>query len=296
MNRKTRATVVIASQDRPEELRQCLNSVLRSVTSEDEVIVVDSASADPDAVSAVASTAGVRLIRSERAGSARARNIGVRHSRGEIVAFTDDDARVDPGWLDALVDGFSNPSVGAVVGPVFEIGSNPPVLLLNFAYFDAATDAVTFNRMQDDWFARVRFGAIGSGANLAVRRNVFERQGLFRESLGRGAPIGGDENYFLLTIIEGEETVVNEPSARVYHPLQPPKRFEELERCGIAYLLYVAINRPRLRARLIKSIVLRRLRRARSLPNALASGPGLVKALLSAPALLMAARRIDRGR
>src|SRR5262245_3124748 len=126
MHRKTRATVVIASKDRPEELRDCLTSVLRSVTLEDEVIIVDSASADPDAVRLVASTAGVRLIRSERAGSARARNIGVRHSHGEVVAFTDDDARVDAGWLDALVGRFSDLSVGAVVGPVFETDADPP--------------------------------------------------------------------------------------------------------------------------------------------------------------------------
>ena len=291
MNPKIRASVVVASRDRPEELQKCLQSVLQAITADDEIIVIDSASADAKAVSNVAVSSGARLIRTKRGGSARARNIGIRHARGDVIAFTDDDALVDVGWLEALMSRFSSPNVGAVVGPVFKLGSAPPALLLSCADFDPANDVVAFNRLQEDWFARVHFGGIGSGANLAVRRSAFERHGLFRENLGRGAPISGDENYYLLTLVECGETVVNEPAARVYHPPQPLERLRELKRCRIAYLLYILITRPRLRwlsiARLIS-----RFRGQRSFqPTGRASVSEFGRALISAPALLYAACR-----
>ena len=175
-----------------------------------------------------------------------------------MIAFTDDDARVDRGWLDALVSRFSNPAIAAVVGPVFELGSAPPATLFPFADFDASSDAVSFDRTESAWLARLHFGAIGVGANLAVRRSAFERHGLFRESLGRGAPIAGDENYYLLTLVESGETVVNEPTARVFHPPQPMERLRELQRSRIAYLLYILVTRPKLRWLLITSLISRR--------------------------------------
>jgi hypothetical protein len=186
------------------------------------------------------------------------------------------------------------------VGPVFEIGSSPPVLLKNFQGFNAATDAIGFNRTQDGWFERVHLGSIGSGANLAVRRSVFDRHGLFREGLGAGAPIGGDETYFLLSAVELGETVVNEPLARVYHPVQSAQRLEELVQCRAAYVLYVAINCPGVRWRLIKSLRLLLLRRRHAAPLSASAGASsriaLIKVLVRALVLFKRARRMDHGK
>ncbi|MFZ0745645.1 MAG: glycosyltransferase, partial [Terracidiphilus sp.] len=166
------------------------------------------ASADPASIREVVSGFDARLFRLERTGAARARNFGIRQARGEIIAFTDDDASVGPEWLDALASGFSNPAVSAVVGPVFELASEPARLLFPSAGFDAGSDRVSLSRSDPTWFEKLRSGAFGFGANLAVRRAVFKRHGLFRECLGAGAPIGGDENYFLLALIENGGLVV----------------------------------------------------------------------------------------
>jgi glycosyltransferase involved in cell wall biosynthesis len=286
--------VVIATRDRPEELRQCLRSVRSALSGDDEIIVVDSASRDAQHVARVAADAGAVLIRSERSGSARARNIGARRAHGEFIAFTDDDALVDPSWLEALAARFADPLVGAVVGPVFELGAQHSKLLFGHPDFDPARDTVSFDRATDEWFRRVRLGAIGSGANLAVRRGVFQNLGPFRESLGCGAPIGGDENYFLLSVVEEGQRVVSDPAVRVRHPAQSPSRLLELERSRLAYVLYVGLTRPNLRCQWL-SLVASRLRPGRSGGSGagIASSP-LRAGVIRAARLLFAARRIDR--
>ena len=117
MTPRVRASVISASRDRPDELQLCLRSIRQAVTADDEIIVVDSASADAEGVRRVAASSGARYIRTEAGGSAKARNAGIQQARGDIIAFTDDDARVEAGWLSALVAGFSDPAVTAVVGP-----------------------------------------------------------------------------------------------------------------------------------------------------------------------------------
>ena len=288
-------SVVIASRDRPQELSKCLQSVRRAISPGDEIIVVDSASIYPELVREVVTISGAKLFRLERAGAARARNWGIRQAKGEIVALTDDDALVDPEWLDALAKGFLDPDVSAVIGPVFELKAEPARLLYPFPAFDAAVERISFSRSDPCWFDKVRLGGIGFGANLAVRRSVFQSHGLFRESLGAGAPISGDENYFLLALIENRGVVLNEPSARVFHPRQTDERFLELQNGRLAYFLYVLLTRPHLRFALIAKALRRVSQRNRNLVLPGRSYSSLLREFVSAPILLQRAFSIDRS-
>ncbi len=295
MTREYRVSVVISTRNRVKELRTCLQSVAKAVSANDEVIVVDSASDHPQELKTMVSEFNVALLRSEKAGSARARNMGVLAARGAIVAFTDDDAIVDPGWLDTLVGAFADGSVDAVVGPVFALESDPPEVLTPGLGFDAATSRVRFSREDDNWFARMRYGAVGFGANLAVTRAGFEKYGMFRQGLGAGACIGGDENYFLLSVVEGGGVVLNEPNARVFHPRQDDARLQEWQQQRVAYVLYILVTRPRLFGLLMSNL----LRKAGSSgPKQSASGAAgrsLLRELVTAPWLVMQAVRMDRS-
>lgn len=290
-----RVTVVIATRNRPEQLRVCLASVQRAMAPSDEIVVVDSASDDPEPTRNVALLAGARIFRCEQRGAARARNLGARNARGGLIAFTDDDVVVDEGWLDAIAKTFSDASIDAVVGPVFELGKSPRALLMKFASFDAATETVTFSRMQEDWFNRLRFGAIGVGANMAIRRSTFADYGLFRESLGQGAPIIGDETFFLFSAVVDGATVANNPLAFIYHPAQLSERADEINRSNIAYLVYLGLKFPRHIPRMVKSLYNRLPAGGASAHDSMrTSNQNLIKSLRSAPRLLFAAWRFTR--
>jgi glycosyltransferase involved in cell wall biosynthesis len=287
-------SVVVASRDRPVQLRACLQSIRRGTLQPAEVIVVDGASRDPASVAQVAREAGTALLRTERPGAARARNIGLQATDAQLIALTDDDAIVDRDWLVGIVDGFSDASVQAVVGPVFELGTTPPALLYNRAGFNPSVDRAYFSRAQPDWFERAALGALGFGANLALRRGALELNGLFRESLGAGAPIGGDENYYLLTLIERGGAVVNQPRARVFHPRTTNGHARSAAVSAVPYVLFVLATRPALRA-LVTKRLLRQLRQGEiGRLGAAASPPQLVRGLVVSPAQLLAAWVIER--
>jgi glycosyltransferase involved in cell wall biosynthesis len=101
-------SVVFATHNRAARLRTLLRSLREQTVGVDsfEVIVVDDGSSDETASVLVAeSEAGVldlRTVRHERArGPAAARNAGWALARAPLVAFTDDDCRADPAWLQA---------------------------------------------------------------------------------------------------------------------------------------------------------------------------------------------------
>jgi GT2 family glycosyltransferase len=99
-----RVSVVIPTYGRPAALARCLAALaeLDYPRNRFDVIVVDDGSPSPVGVDAPA-VLPLRVIRQPRGGPASARNAGIRTATGEVVAFTDDDCRPEPGWLTALV-------------------------------------------------------------------------------------------------------------------------------------------------------------------------------------------------
>ncbi len=102
------ASVIIATRDRPEHLRQCLESLVRLEYPKDrfEVIVVDDESAQPldGVVAAFAQSLNLKLIRIAHSGPGGARNHGANLAAGHVLAFTDDDCEPAPDWLRRIVD------------------------------------------------------------------------------------------------------------------------------------------------------------------------------------------------
>lgn len=148
-------------------------------------------------------------------GLSGARNTGVEDATGELVAFLDDDAQAEPGWLAGLVAPFADPLVVATGG-----------------HAEAAWDAG-----RPRWFPRefdwvvgcsyiglpARGGRVRNpiGASMAFRRALVLEAGGFRSDVGRvGAhPTGGEETELSIRIrrLRPDARVILAPNSRVRH-------------------------------------------------------------------------------
>jgi len=115
-------SVIVCTRNRPDSVRITLRSILACRYPPDrwEAIVVDNAAeADPSIVAAAAELDGevpIRVVHEPVPGLSNARNCGLRHARGEIVVYGDDDVEVDPEWLAVLAAPFAEERVGATSG------------------------------------------------------------------------------------------------------------------------------------------------------------------------------------
>ena len=164
----------------------------------------------------------VRCIRDEAGILSRARNRAIAETTGEFIVFLDDDAMPEPGWLQAIVAGFGAAEidvVGGAVVPAYE--QAPPPWWSARIELVFAPQVSTFERH------RVSHQEYPHGANIAFRRSVFARVGLFREDLGYigNKLIPGDESELLLRIEKSGGAILYEPAAVVRH-LIPAARMD----------------------------------------------------------------------
>ena len=164
-----------------------------------EVIVVDNGSSD-DTRAVVANYDVTLLVESEIRTSYAARNRGIRHARGELVAFLDSDCIADRDWLSQLVAGFDEERIAAVVGAIEDA--------------PATTLCEEFTARLRPFARPLRRGlATLLTANVAVRRDALESVGVFDESL----PTAGDVDLGWRLQQQLGLAIAENPRARVHH-------------------------------------------------------------------------------
>ena len=188
------ATVLIATCNRARLLDRTLASIreLRAAPGRAwEVIVVDNNSADDTRAVVERHTRDypvpLTYLFEARQGRSSALNAGIAASRGTVIAMTDDDVLVDPGWLDAACDALLAPedrSIAYAGGPVTPLWESPPPSWLDLSRGDLwGTIAI-----QDHGAAPFVYEGekkVPLGANMAARRSLFDAVGAFRADLGR---------------------------------------------------------------------------------------------------------------
>ncbi|HUU34501.1 MAG TPA: glycosyltransferase [Vicinamibacterales bacterium] len=109
-------SVVVCAYNASDTIRDCLTSLQALTYPRVETIVVDDGSRD-DTAAIAATFAGVRVISIPNGGLSAARNVGLAHATGDIVAYTDADVRVDADWLTYLVQPLLHSAVAGSGGP-----------------------------------------------------------------------------------------------------------------------------------------------------------------------------------
>ena len=221
----TLISIIVATCNRPEQLRGCLQSLTRQDTARRlEIIVVDNRPGSYSLASLTTEFPDVVFLEEPRRGVSFARNAGIVRSKGDVVVTVDDDVVVPTDWLDKLVAPFSRHDVMAVTGNVlpFELENRAHILFEEYGGLGRGFKQLEFNGTWFESFHRsaVTTWKLGGTANSAYRASIFSDPsiGLLDETLGPGTPTGvGEDTYIFYKILKAGHTIVYEPSALVYH-------------------------------------------------------------------------------
>lgn len=108
-------TVTVCSYNGSATIRECLEGILNLEYPNYNVLVVDDGS--KDGLAEIVKEYPVKLISTPNCGLSAARNTGMNHATGEIIAYIDDDAYPDPHWLHYLAYGYLNTEHACIGGP-----------------------------------------------------------------------------------------------------------------------------------------------------------------------------------
>ena len=206
-------SVVIASDRVNGSLRDCLTSLERQEGAPPfEVLVASSSAPAPPA----AGRFSLEWIRAEDRNPAARRNLAARRAKGAILAFVDDDAQAEPGWIAA----------GARVLEEADVAGGPDLGPSGAPYLERVSDLLLATPLVGSGVPaherKPPSGPVGSPhdvalCNLFVRREAFEALGGFDESLG----YVGEDTEFVRRALDRRLRVVLDPTIRVRHRRRP---------------------------------------------------------------------------
>jgi glucosyl-dolichyl phosphate glucuronosyltransferase len=221
-------SVILCTYNRHKSLLEALESIKRSILPPEvswEVIIVDNNSIDQTKTIAkifVDKDPGrFRYIFEGRQGKSFALNSGVQAATGEILALADDDAIVDPNWLWELKRCFDEFDCLGVAGKILPIWSKEkPYWYVGEGFFKVNGPIVEYDLGHE--YCKIEESHLPFGANLAFRKDVFKKYGLFRTDLGPnpGDLIRGEDTEFCIRLLDAGEKLVYSPKAIVHHPVE----------------------------------------------------------------------------
>jgi len=219
-----RISVVICaySEGRWEQIRAAVDSVRAQSLRADQIIVVVDHNPVLRARLAAALPDVTVTENQEARGLSGARNTGIVRSRGEIVAFLDDDAVAEPDWLKFLSDPYADPSVAGVGGL-----AKPHWETRRPSWFPDEFDWVVGCAYRGIPRFRVPVRNL-MGCNMSFRREIFETVHGFKDGIGRAAgkrPLGCEETELCIRIGQAcPASVLLFDERAVVHHLVPSAR------------------------------------------------------------------------
>ena len=198
-------SVVVPFYNAEKFLGECIDGLLNQSIPRDqyEIILVDNNSTD-DSVAIASKYRGVTILAQPRSGSYAARNLGIQHAQGEIIATIDPDCRPDFDWLEQAREGMQNENCLILIGHQRHAGQSEAMRLLEL-YESEKVAYVTESGKNELYF--------GYTNNMAFRRALFDDLGLFPER------VRGGDTLFVRVVVDrfGCESVCFRPEMRTTH-------------------------------------------------------------------------------
>jgi GT2 family glycosyltransferase len=218
-------SVIVRSCGRPREVMELIGRLTRQTYARFEIVVCDQ-TGSPELLARMKAEGGplIRVIARPPLGASGARNEAVRHARGEILAFIDDDdLPFDDDWLALHVANYEDPNCMGVNGrhvhgpqgsPAPRFAGRAYRLCFRHTFWKDTTSFVTS--------ARRKVGVdFLFGTNSSVRREVVERIGGWDE----GVPTWGEEQSFAFKLKRAKrcgEYLVFDPRPQIWRRTDIP--------------------------------------------------------------------------
>ena len=221
-------SIIISTYNNSASLMRTLLSVSEQDADKNiwECVVINNNSTD-DTVEQFAAFAkehadiNIRLVDEPQQGLSYARNRGIVESKGQILAFIDDDETINKGFVSAYIDLFQNHGAFIAAGALkVRYDSARPRWMSHYTEkmianpLDLGNEIITITRT-----------VMPTGGNMAFNREVFNLYGNFDTSLGRRGNelFGGEENDLFERIRDLGERIFYTPHAIVYHHIADKK-------------------------------------------------------------------------
>ncbi|MEM0203521.1 MAG: glycosyltransferase [Archaeoglobaceae archaeon] len=196
------SVVVATTPNRLSQLLQLIESIKAQDLPPDEVIVVtDKGKKDLIKLDDLR----IKVVESDGEGLSKARNKGIEESSGEIIVFIDDDVVLpDKDTFSRVLSAFQDEKVAVYGVQVKPVPRNSVRLPDQFNWIFGCTDDKALRPV---------------GAFFAVRREIFEKVGFFKEGLGRKSSslISGEETELFLRVEKLGFRVLLDNSIKVHH-------------------------------------------------------------------------------
>lgn len=232
-------SVVVATYLRYDILPDCIEALRGQTLNPNalEILIVDNS---PDAEESLrfgtrySNVKNLRWIHQSSVGLSKARNRGIRESRFPIIAFIDDDALAVANWAEELIKTFEyyGDHVAGVGGRI-DLGWRTP--RPRWLHSSLCKFLTTIDYGPDRKILGLKEEI--AGANMAFRKSVFEKLGLFPESLGRKGStlLSSEETRLLFRIHEAGHSIAYAPEAKVEHVVDPSRLVQSWFRKRVAW-------------------------------------------------------------
>jgi glycosyltransferase involved in cell wall biosynthesis len=233
-----RVSVIVITRNHSHSLAKTLKALSEQEYPDLEIVLVDSGGdLEKEKTVQLAKTYGTKYIFEPRLGQSLARNTGIPHTTGEIIAFTDDDCLPERNWLSRTLQNYSDPNVWGCSGRVVphrsesaadlfeevagqDLGETKRIFTGKDVHFGigmllANVGKVFAKHMKSKGPAP---WCVGHGSSMSFRKIALQQLGGFDNRLGAGAPLRSGEDIDInYRILKSGHAIVYESSAVVRH-------------------------------------------------------------------------------